>query len=86
MKEFYSLLYNEVYNKLYNYFYPPEPDRKEPLQIANPIWLNEFREKYSIWIIESAYLRYKRFSYSPEKLYKLWEESFNESMRIYCSK
>lgn len=60
MAGFYSLVIQDLLNSLNNWWYkePPIPI-DEPLQSPNPIWINEIRPKFAVWIIEGAYLRYK---------------------------
>jgi hypothetical protein len=55
-----SLVFSELKAKIWDWWYGKEEVCiNEPLQIANPIWLIEFRHKYAVWVIENAYLRFK---------------------------
>ena len=81
-----SLVLSELKSKIWTWWYGNDKVPIDvPLQVANPIWLIEFRNKYAVWVIENAYLRFK-YARMDKKEKERLNALFNSYLEMYMRK
>jgi len=86
MSGFFSLAIREASHRISEWWSQKEEvERDGPLSESNPIWLNDMKQKYAAWIIEGAYLRYKRVLKDKKEIEQL-HQRFNHILVFNISK